>query len=414
MVDTTQSEGRVGVYHPGTQHSWQTALAFQECKTLSWYATSILYDPTRFPYSAIRFLPARLRERAKQEFSRREFSQLDSSLVRQLGWLEWAAVPLRRARMTKAARAVSYASARAGAKKVNRLIRGSGIETLWTFDTIGLEALKVANRAGVRTVLDQTIGHMAALDKTMREEARKNPRYFSSGTFQIPPSAIERQIEELAIADAVVVGSDFAASTLLQNDVPSNKITVLRYGFDETLFKNPSVRRTPKDRPIRFLMVGSINPRKGPQYLFDAFRRVSPSAAEIHLVGPMEIDPELIPKDLPHLYIHPSVARKDIPDVMKRADCLILPSLFEGCSLSLHEGLASGLPIIHSKSAGDGIIDGNGLILDQVSMECVLEAVNQVIEEPTLIEEWSNKSSELASSHGARTYRQRVARFYLQ
>ncbi|SCB26884.1 Glycosyl transferases group 1 [Bradyrhizobium shewense] len=381
---------------------------------LSWFTTSILYDPTRFPYSAIKLLPRGLRERAQREISRREFPRLDNRFVQQFGWLEWAAVPFRRARMTNAARAISEASARSGAKKVNSLIKGTNIESLWTFDTVGLEALKVAKEAGVRSVLDQTIGHMASLDRALREEARKNPKYFRGGTFQIPTRAIDRQAEELMIADAVVVGSNFAADTLVQNGISKDKITVLRYGFDEMLFDEPTLRRTPQDRPIKFLMVGSINPRKGAQYLFEAFRHISPTAAEIHIVGPMEISPDLIPSDLPHVHIHPSVARKDIPRVMKSADCLILPSLFEGCSLSLHEGVASGLPIIHSTSAGDGIVDGNGLILDRVSTECVLEAVTKVVDQPSLIEEWSHRSGALASAHSAVAYRERVRRYYLQ
>ena len=41
---------RIGVFHPGTQHSWQTALAFQEAGMLGWYATSAFYDPARWPY----------------------------------------------------------------------------------------------------------------------------------------------------------------------------------------------------------------------------------------------------------------------------------------------------------------------------------------------------------------------------
>ncbi|MDA9405941.1 glycosyltransferase family 4 protein [Bradyrhizobium sp. CCBAU 45384] len=316
--------------------------------------------------------------------------------------------------MINAARAVSQASARAGAKRVHRLIKNGDIDSLWTFDSVGLEALKVAKQAGVRSILDQTIGHMASLDKVLREEAKKNPQYFPNGASPIPISVIERQIEELAVADAIVVGSDFAAGTLHENGVSLDKITVLRYGFDENLFDEPSTRRTPRNRPIKFLMVGSINPRKGPQYLFEAFRSISPAAAEIHIVGPMEIDPSLIPRDMPHLHIHPSVARKDVPHVMKTADCLILPSLFEGCSLSLHEGVASGLPIIHSTSAGDGIVNGNGLVLDGVSGDSVLEAVTKIIDEPTLIEEWSDRSCALASSHTAAGYRERVKRYYLQ
>ena len=41
---------KVAVFHPGTQHSWQTAFALQQLGRLQWYATSIFYKPDSLPY----------------------------------------------------------------------------------------------------------------------------------------------------------------------------------------------------------------------------------------------------------------------------------------------------------------------------------------------------------------------------
>jgi glycosyltransferase involved in cell wall biosynthesis len=108
------------------------------------------------------------------------------------------------------------------------------------------------------------------------------------------------------------------------------------------------------------------------------------------------------------------VPRKDVPAVLADADCMILPSLFEGCSLSLHEGIGAGLPIIHSKSSGDGLVDGNGLVLPCVSAQAIREAVETVIAKPSLIREWSARSIELAEAHSATNYRRRVVQFARQ
>ena len=80
---------RVGVFHPGSQHAYETALAFQDAGWLSWFATSIFFDPARWPYSALRFVPAATRKRLELEFKRRYHPKLQPSLVRTLGVWEW-------------------------------------------------------------------------------------------------------------------------------------------------------------------------------------------------------------------------------------------------------------------------------------------------------------------------------------
>ena len=95
---------RAVVFHPGTQHSWQTALALQQLGRLAWYGTSIFYDPDRWPYRIERYLPGRLRERVHGEFLRFNHPGLDRSLVRTGGSAEWLERIANRARLRKLAR----------------------------------------------------------------------------------------------------------------------------------------------------------------------------------------------------------------------------------------------------------------------------------------------------------------------
>ena len=87
---------RVGVFHPGTQHSWQTALAFQEAGLLAWYATSVFYAPARWPYKLTEYVPRRIAGRLQAEFRRRYTPLLDPAKVRQFGVWEWSETILRR------------------------------------------------------------------------------------------------------------------------------------------------------------------------------------------------------------------------------------------------------------------------------------------------------------------------------
>ena len=58
-----QRSMQIVVAHPGTQHSWQTAYALQQLGRLKFYATSIFYQPERWPYRIERYLPAPLKRR---------------------------------------------------------------------------------------------------------------------------------------------------------------------------------------------------------------------------------------------------------------------------------------------------------------------------------------------------------------
>src|SRR6185437_7204116 len=82
---------KIGLLHPGRQHSLQTALALQEGGMLAWYATTIFYDPEKWPYRIERYLPGELGERASRFFQRRFEPLLDPLCVRQHGRWGWAA-----------------------------------------------------------------------------------------------------------------------------------------------------------------------------------------------------------------------------------------------------------------------------------------------------------------------------------
>src|SRR5688500_6291069 len=78
----------VAVFHPGTQHSWQTALALQQLDRLAWYATSTFYRPERLPYRLER-LPGPFGRKLGARLRRFGHPGLDPALVRTSGWVEW-------------------------------------------------------------------------------------------------------------------------------------------------------------------------------------------------------------------------------------------------------------------------------------------------------------------------------------
>lgn len=401
---------RVGVFHPGTQHSWQTALAFQESNALTWYATSVFYDPECWPYKIERWVPKPLSVRLNRDFTRRYTPALQRELVRQFGLWEWIEAGARRA---GAERLSQWANRRGNVQfgeQVIRLIEREPVDTIWGYNTSSLEVFRWAKPRGIRCILDQTIGHCASMNRVMLAEQARHPEFFRRSYAPFSIAEIERQNEELALADMVVVGSEFCARTLVENGCPAHKVRVARYGFDDTLFPAEPPQRAPiAGRPIRFLFVGAVGPRKGVAALLQAFAEIPPSQASLRLVGKLEIPEKTFSRFAGRVFHVSSVPRPDVVKHFLSADCFIFPSLFEGSAVVLCEAIAAGLGIIQSAASGDGVFDQrNGEILEAVSATELRRAVERVIADPARLRAWQEGSWGMRGERTWGCYRQRI------
>jgi glycosyltransferase involved in cell wall biosynthesis len=405
------SKLRVGVFHPGTQHSWQTALAFQESNQLVWYATSIFYDPTIWPYRLERMVPDGLGKRLHRNFQRRYTPALSPTLVRQFGYWEWAETIARRLGAHHLAGWANERGNIAFGRMVIRLVEREPVDVVWGYNTSALEVFRWAKPRGIRCVLDQTIGHCASLDRVMAREYSCHPQFFLEPHAALPASAVERQNEELALADIVVVGSDSCAATLIENGCAPEKIRIVPYGYDEALFPAARPERRPMAaRPVEFLFVGQIHARKGIAHLLRAFDQVPSSAASLTLVGGLAVPTAALEPYRSRVRHVDSLPRSEVVAHFLAADCFIFPSLFEGSAIVLNEAIGTGLGIIQSRAAGDGVRDGaNGDIIDEITADHILRAVSRILDARQRLSTWQEASWEQRVSRTWSGYRGRVA-----
>lgn len=401
---------RIGVFHPGSQHSLQTAIAFQESGQLAWHATSIYYRPDRFPYCVERFLPRRMASRATREFGRRYDPELDPRHVRTLGMDEWVEVAARRFRLSAVADAINIGGNRRFGRRVTRLMEREPVDVVWGYNTSALEVFRWARPRGIRCVLDQTIGHPRAMNAMFEREYSIHPGYFTGPVTPFDGEAIARQDEEVALADIVVCGSDFCAETMVANGCPPGKVRVVPYGFSDWLFPHEHPARAPLDgRPVRFLFAGTVEPRKGIAYLLEAFAEIPPDAASLTLIGRLAIPEDRIrhfPARVEHIG---QIPRNELIAHYRAADCFIFPSLFEGGGLVLYEAAAAGLGVIQTRFCGDGVRGGrNGISLDTVSVDKVLGAARMAIEDRAMLASWQEASWDMRKERSWSVYRQSV------
>lgn len=401
---------RVGVFHPGTQHSHQVALAFQEAGNLAWHATSVFYMPERWPYRVERYLPAGLAARVGRELRRRYHPSLEPRLVRQFGFDEWVETGARRLGLHGLAARINRTGNRRFGHAVTRLIEREPVDAVWGFNTSALDVFRWAKPRGLRCILDQTIGHPRSMNRILEAERAVHPDCFLDDGPPFDDADIACQEEEMALADAIVCGSDYCARTLIENGCPAEKIKVVPYGYDETLFPDAAPGRPALEgRPVNLLFVGEIGPRKGVPYLLEAFGGIAPEAATLTLVGHLGMPEAALRRRLGRACHISHLPRNELIRHYVAADCFVFPSLFEGGGIVLYEAAAAGCGLIQTSFCGDGVREGaNGLVLDRVTVEAVADALRTVAGRPDMLQRWQEASWRMRGERSWAVYRQTV------
>jgi glycosyltransferase involved in cell wall biosynthesis len=400
---------QVAVFHPGTQHSWQTALALQQLGRLAWYATSIFHQPERWPYRLTRFVPAPLAQRLEAEFRRFEHSGLDPGLVRTGGLAEWAERIAARAGLRGLAQRIDAFGNRRFVHQIAADLAAPDPFALWGYNGSSLTAFEAAKHYGRHCILDRTIGDYRVYNAAMDEVAERYGAWFLPTERRVSADQIERDQREYELADTILLGCETAAETVRRYADPA-KVRVLNYCFDEALFAAVAAPRpVARDRPVRFLFMGQAIPRKGIHLLFEAIARIPASQAELTIVGDLRVPTAAFAPYADRVTHIPTVARSEVPALMAAHHVLVQPSYFEGSSLTLLEALAAGLAIVQSRMAGDGVTPETGLLLDRLDTDTLEAALLSVIVDRDRLDCWRAAAQAEGARYSFTRHREGIA-----
>ncbi|MEQ1498204.1 MAG: glycosyltransferase family 4 protein [Novosphingobium sp.] len=404
---------RTAVFHPGTQHSWQTALALQQLQRLEWYATSIFYQPGRFPYSLEKVLPGPIAARLHREFRRFRHDGIDPALVRTTGIAEWLERIAMRAGARQVAQRIDAWGNRRFVDHLARDVASTSRFALWGYNASSLSTFKLGKQNGRTCILDRTNGDFAVYNAMMDKLAASHNDWFVPTERRVPQSTIDTDREEYALADQILVGSNFARSTLIEAvDDPAlaAKTRVLNYCYDEALFEHlPAPRPVDRQRPVKFLFLGLVIPRKGIHLVLDAVSRIPGNAAELTIVGDMQIPREMFARYAQRVTYLPTVARADVPAIMAAHDVFLLPSYFEGAGITLYEALAAGCALIQSDRCADAVSPETGILLDRMDADCLYAAMMSAIEDRDRLDGWRAHAQIRARQFSFARYRENIA-----
>jgi glycosyltransferase involved in cell wall biosynthesis len=236
-----------------------------------------------------------------------------------------------------------------------RLERLAGqIDIVHTWPLGALETLKAAARLGVPTVLERCNAHTGYAMEVVQKECERLG-------VSLPPDQehaynawkIRKEQEEYELADRLLCPSDFVVKTFLDRGFPREKLTRHQYGFDEKGFY-PDAEPRKNGRGLTMLFVGVCAVRKGVHYALEAWLKSAASENGTFLIAGEFL--AAYQEKLASMLAHPSVKvlghRNDVPELMRKSDVLVLPSIEEGSALVTSEARGSGCVLLVSEAAG--------------------------------------------------------------
>lgn len=263
------------------------------------------------------------------------------------------------------------------------------IDIVHTWPLGALHTLKTAAKLGIPTVLERPNAHTRFAYEIVQKECERLE-------VPLPPNhehAYKKEVlfkeeVEYELASRLLCPSDFVASTFLDRGFDCNKLARHQYGFDDKVYYPDPKRR--KDRTgLTMLFVGGCAPRKGLHYALHAWLQ-SPASNS----GQFLIAGDFIPgyaERLSTLLSHPSIQvlghRTDVPDLMRRSDVLVLPSIEEGSALVTFEARGSGCVLLVSEAAGAVCTHlENALVHPVGEVEALAQHITMLNADPVLLE----------------------------
>ena len=224
-----------------------------------------------------------------------------------------------------------------------------------------------------------------------------------SGVWTLRSAALEqmaRRAEHVQQLCARVTRFLAPSRTLLHQfvnfGVPRQRIQFTDLGIDHAPYKD--LRREAYSGPLRLGFVGSLVPSKGPHLLLEAFSRLPPEAATLHLFGShlpyhgddsyrLNLEPLLDQDGV----LHPgAIPHREIPGVLANLDLLVVPSTWlENAPLVVKEAFLAGVPVIASRLGGmaEAVQDGeNGLLFEPGDVDDLTRTLERLREDPSLLQ----------------------------
>ena len=400
--------------HPtGNANVRETVRALNEAGLLAEFWTSIYW---RQDNSLNRVLPRAV----GRELRRRSFSHVSSHQVHSNPWSEVGRLLSTRLGLSTLSRheaglfSVDAVYRSLDRKLAASLLRKNVATAVYAYEDGALHTFKAARARGLKTIYELPIGYWKAHHQLLNEEAALQPEWAKTLRGKTDSQEkLHRKDEELALADQIIVPSQFVQHTLAKAGPLAASIDVIPYGA-------PPVPLEPKpvaqDSKLKVIFVGMLSQRKGLSYLIDAIKKLG-SSVELTLIGRRTGDCRPLDQALrEHRWI-PSLSHDEVLQEIRHHDVMVFPSLFEGFGLVVLEAMSCGVPVIATPQGGapDFLVDGeDGFMVPIRDSEAIAEKLEILVRDRNRLSSMSQAAMSKATQHSWQSYRKRLVQIVKQ
>lgn len=268
----------------------------------------------------------------------------------------------------------------------------------FSYDTGALEALEWCREQGVRCVLNQMDPNRVEVEM-VREEEKRWPGW-SERPVEVPEEYFRRREKEWALADRVVVNSDFCRQALMKQGVPPEKLAIVPLCYEKSspssglrpLTSDPRPPTsdlrplTSPPRSLRFLFLGQVILRKGIQYLIEAAKLLENEPVQFDVIGPIGISRAALASAPRNLKFHGRATRDQTAGWYRKSDVFVLPTLSDGFAITQLEAMSYGLPVVTTPCCGAVVSDGlDGFIVPPRNADALAKSFLRYLKEPGLL-----------------------------
>jgi len=201
-------------------------------------------------------------------------------------------------------------------------------------------ARRARERHGASVFIERGSRHVLSQKAILDDLCRRG---LSSHT--VPDSDVVRELEGYGLADRVVVPSEHARQSFIDQGFPVAKLFCNPYGVDLSVFA-----QTPAPQgPPTILFVGLWSYQKGVDQLLAAWRTLE-GVQLLHVGG---VGDAPLPDEPGFAHVDP-VPQDRLPFYYAQAHVFVLASRQEGLSLVQAQALACGVPVICTDRTGGG------------------------------------------------------------
>lgn len=207
-----------------------------------------------------------------------------------------------------------------------------------------------ARARGMIILCEHTIAHPRLVDYLAGHGGRFPP----PGERPEPNFFWRYILEDLELADHVVVNSEFVRQTFLHQGWPEDRVHVVSIGVDQPYLDGLPERQPIMGQPIRLLSTGH-DPRKGMGILLNALTGLDDIPWHLDIIAGIPPDIRQQFRGLladPRVRLLSLLPRSEMGQYLTASDIFVFPSLAEGSARVVFEALAAGCFVITTPNSG--------------------------------------------------------------